>query len=88
MLRYHCSGAGGVGSSSTRVRRVTAAVVDRLTDRQGFKFPTSSALLAGKRCRACVLAVIWITALWLQSKFASSVPLAILCSYLSSWCGT
>lgn len=41
------AGSMNMGSAS-RARRVTAAVVDRLTDRQGFKFPASSALLAGQ----------------------------------------
>lgn len=42
------SGSGGV---SSRSRRVAAMVVDKLSDRGGYRFPVSSGLLAGEgRC--------------------------------------
>jgi hypothetical protein len=41
------SNSSAAAGSASRLKRVAAAVVDRLTDKQGFKFPAGSALLAG-----------------------------------------
>jgi hypothetical protein len=59
-------------AANTRAKKITTAVAEKLTDRQGFKFPASSSLLAGMYAIAVVFPNCWGFVFFLASFFLCS----------------